>query len=177
MPLFAVHGFSCKRDNEPHLKFSMKKGVLLIYRMMPQMLNFKDDWPTFEPSKSAAVLRLNAGFREAHYADILQSWYLPIDIHCILLHVKFEDGLSISVLKKKQLVTKIHNGESKKLLNGRPLTLFLKPRLSRAEFKTGGSCEGITAKGPTLVIFCQYTYHSHKHYKQVYYQSTYRQTE
>jgi hypothetical protein len=34
------------------------------------------------------------------------SWCQPIDMHCIVLPVKFEDGLSISVLRNKQLFTK-----------------------------------------------------------------------
>jgi hypothetical protein len=32
---------------------------------------------------------------------MLQFWYHAKDIHFILLHVEFEDGLSISVLKNK----------------------------------------------------------------------------
>jgi hypothetical protein len=40
MPLFVWHDFSRGRDNKLHLKFDKKECVLLIYRMMPRMLNF-----------------------------------------------------------------------------------------------------------------------------------------
>jgi hypothetical protein len=35
------------------------------------------------------------------------SWYRSTDKHCIVLPVKFEDGLSISDLRKKVILSKI----------------------------------------------------------------------
>lgn len=47
--------------------------------------------------ESAAVLRLCVELTEAYNIIILQVWYLYIDIHFVLLHVEFDDGLSTSV--------------------------------------------------------------------------------
>jgi hypothetical protein len=53
------------------------------------------------PLESVAVLRLDGEFRDAYNTGMLHVWYLVIDMHFILLHVKFEGGLSISILKTK----------------------------------------------------------------------------
>ncbi|SAL99446.1 hypothetical protein [Absidia glauca] len=60
------------------------------------------------PPEPAAVLELNEEFREAYSKAIVQVWYPSIDIHFILLHVEFEDGLSILTWRDRgQLVMKI----------------------------------------------------------------------
>jgi hypothetical protein len=51
--------------------------------------------------QSVALFGLIEEFREAYSLFILHVWYLSIDIHYIVLHVEFEDGLSIPVLKSK----------------------------------------------------------------------------
>jgi hypothetical protein len=53
------------------------------------------------PLETVAVLDLCVVFREAHNTFILQVWCHLIDIHSTLLHVKFEDGSSIPILKTK----------------------------------------------------------------------------
>jgi hypothetical protein len=53
------------------------------------------------PLESVAVSGLTGKFRQAYNTDILQVWYLSIDMPSILLHMEFEDGLSISVLKNR----------------------------------------------------------------------------
>jgi hypothetical protein len=68
-----------------------------IYRMMPRTLGLVDEWPTVRPLGSVAILGLNVMFWEAYNIQILQVWFLSIDICFIVLHVKFEDALSISV--------------------------------------------------------------------------------
>jgi hypothetical protein len=40
VPSFVEHGYTLERDNKPHLKFHMKKGVFFIYRMIPSVLDF-----------------------------------------------------------------------------------------------------------------------------------------
>jgi hypothetical protein len=55
--------------------------------------------------ESVVVLGRSVVLREAHTAGILQIWYLSIDVCFILLHVEFEVGLSISILKTGQLVS------------------------------------------------------------------------
>jgi hypothetical protein len=42
---------------------------------------------------------------------VLVSGYQSIDMHCIVLLVKFDDELSISFLRKKQLFTKEKGGQ------------------------------------------------------------------
>jgi hypothetical protein len=53
------------------------------------------------PLESVAVSRLSIVFREAYSTGILQVWYLSIDIHFILFHEEFEDGLSILVFENR----------------------------------------------------------------------------
>jgi hypothetical protein len=103
--LFVWHDLSRERDYKPHLKFYMKKSVLCIYRMIPTMLGFNERVTNFGVTtvESVAVSGLNVAFREVYNTDILQFWYHTIGIHLILLHVEFEDGFSISVLKIKAL--------------------------------------------------------------------------
>jgi hypothetical protein len=93
------YGFSLERDNKPHAK---KKVVLFIHRMVSRMYMFLvDELPSTGSLESVAVLGLNAMFREAYSTDMLQVWYPFIDMHFILLHEKFENGLSILIWKNK----------------------------------------------------------------------------
>jgi hypothetical protein len=41
-----------------------------------------------------------------YITKVLDSGYQPRDMHCIVLTVKFDGGLSISVLRNKQLLKK-----------------------------------------------------------------------
>jgi hypothetical protein len=58
-----------------------------------------DKLSTLWPLESVSILGLSVVLREAHSKGAFQVWYHSIDIHSILFHVEFEDGLSISVLK------------------------------------------------------------------------------
>jgi hypothetical protein len=51
--------------------------------------------------ESVAVLRLCVVFREAYNTGILLFSNTSIDIHFDLVHAKFEEGLYISILKKR----------------------------------------------------------------------------
>jgi predicted membrane protein len=51
----------------------------------------------------------------AYNTNTLQVWCLLIDIPFILLHVSFEDGLFISVLKARQFGTNFYNEKSKSI--------------------------------------------------------------
>jgi hypothetical protein len=99
---FDKHGFSLEKENKPLVKFYMNKAMLLIYRIIYRMESKEqivvDEWPTFEPLESLPV-ELSVSFREACSTGILQIWYLLIDIHFILLQLKFEDGFLILILK------------------------------------------------------------------------------
>jgi hypothetical protein len=87
--------------------------------MIPDMLVFNDESPTFGPLEKTAVLELNVVFKKEYDTYILQVWYFSIDIHFILLHKKFGNGLSISVLKNRTKFLKKSN-----VFNGRPSTQF-----------------------------------------------------
>jgi hypothetical protein len=67
------------------------------------MLGLVDRLPTLGPLESFAILRLGVAIRDAYSTYMLQVLYLLIDMHYILLYVKFEDGLSISVLKNNAI--------------------------------------------------------------------------
>jgi hypothetical protein len=60
-----------------------------------------DEWPTLGPLESVAVLKLSVVLREGYNTNILQFWYQSLDIHFILLHVKFKDTSFISVSKNR----------------------------------------------------------------------------
>jgi hypothetical protein len=55
-----------------------------------------DEIQTLMPLGLVAVSKLSVVFAKAYNAGILQIWCLLMYIHFILLHVEFEDGLSIS---------------------------------------------------------------------------------
>jgi hypothetical protein len=60
-----------------------------------------DELPTFGRLESVAVWGLEVAFKEAYNASALQIWSASIDIHLILLHVVFEDGLPIPILSNR----------------------------------------------------------------------------
>jgi hypothetical protein len=60
-----------------------------------------DKIPILGPLETIAILGLDVVLKDSYGTDILQIWYHSIDIHFILLHVKFEDGSSISFLKNR----------------------------------------------------------------------------
>jgi hypothetical protein len=60
-----------------------------------------DESLSLEALESVAVLGLSVVFREAYSTSTFHVWYLLLDIHFILLHVEFEGGLSMSVMKNR----------------------------------------------------------------------------
>jgi homogentisate 1,2-dioxygenase len=62
-----------------------------------------DEWPLLIPLQQGAFLRLLVAFTDPLGIKVPVSWYQSIDMHCIVLLVKFEGGLTISVLRKKAL--------------------------------------------------------------------------
>lgn len=59
---------------------------------------------SLEELQSVAVWELCLGLTDVYNTGRTRFWYLSIDILCILLHVKFEGGLPISVLKYRTLL-------------------------------------------------------------------------
>jgi hypothetical protein len=60
-----------------------------------------DELQIFGLLKSFAVIVLGVVFTHTYGTGILQVCYPSIDIHLILLHVRFDDKLSISVSKTR----------------------------------------------------------------------------
>jgi hypothetical protein len=79
--------------------------VLLIYSMIPRNWAVVDGWPTFGLLESIAILGLCKVLRDAYSTEILQVWYVLIDIHFIVFHAKFKDGLSIPIRIKRDNFT------------------------------------------------------------------------
>jgi hypothetical protein len=62
--------------------------------------------PFLIPLQSLPFWGFLVAFNDAYNTKMHRCWYQSIDISCIVFLVKFEDGLSISVWKNKQLSTK-----------------------------------------------------------------------
>jgi hypothetical protein len=54
----------------------------------------------FDTTPTGRFLRLLVAFTHSLDIQVHVSWYQSIGMHFIVLAVKFEDGLSISVLRK-----------------------------------------------------------------------------
>jgi hypothetical protein len=57
------------------------------------------------PLQLVAFGGLLVAFTDSYNINMRVSWYQSIEMHCIVLPVKYEGGLSISVLKNEQLFT------------------------------------------------------------------------
>jgi hypothetical protein len=86
-----------------------------------------DEVPSLGPLESVTVWGLCVVFREAYNTDVLQVLYLLIDIPSIMLHVEFEDRLSISVMKNRAIHHKNLHLEIVKLLKSQG-HFYFKPR-------------------------------------------------
>jgi hypothetical protein len=115
--LFTGHGFSRKRGNKPHLQFHMTKAVLRIYRMMLRMVGFGAWMTDFRsPGTSrcfGASCSAQRSIQQKYTSSLVSLNRYPF--HFISWGIIIEDGLSISVWKTGQFVTKIYNWKSKKV--------------------------------------------------------------
>jgi hypothetical protein len=77
--------------------------VLLIYRLIPRQPDF-DGWlAAFGTTPVSRFPGLLVAFTTAYNMKVLDSGYPSIDMHYIVLIVKFDGGLSIAVLRNKQI--------------------------------------------------------------------------
>jgi hypothetical protein len=74
-----------------------------------------DEWPPLGALESVAILGLSVVFREEYSTAKSQIWYHSVDMHFVLFHVKFEDGLIISVWEKKATCHKYLQLENQKI--------------------------------------------------------------
>lgn len=98
IPMLDLH-FLVKEIVKPPSNFAQRKVLFLSiiwYQVCWALMNKSLSTVS---SQSVAVLELYAVFTYANSTKVLQFLLPPIDIHCPLLRVEFEDGLSISVLR------------------------------------------------------------------------------
>lgn len=96
--LFLGHSFSWEQDSQPALKFSMKKVVLPIYRMVPRIPGFPESLDAFRCTPVSRRLG-SVALAYEHNIRRMRTRYRLADINYVLFHVRFEVGLSISVLR------------------------------------------------------------------------------
>jgi hypothetical protein len=107
---FASH-FSPEWDRQTAFKFNMDLDVLLNYRLIPRTYGLLGYTATFGTAPTNRFFwAFFFAFTDAYDMKVLVSRYQSIDMHCIALPVKFDDGLSISFLRKKQFFTKKRGG-------------------------------------------------------------------
>jgi hypothetical protein len=80
--------------------------VLFIYRLIPSKRDFFGWLAIFDITRISRFLGLLVASTAAYNIKVLVSGYQSIDMHCIVLPVKFDGALSISVLRNKQLLKK-----------------------------------------------------------------------
>lgn len=99
--LFLRHEFSCELDRSPYFKLYMKKDVL------PTIVWCQGYWvslhklPSLVTFQTVAALKRCVHFTGVGVIVIPRFWCLPIDIDCVLFHVKIEDELYISVERNR----------------------------------------------------------------------------
>jgi hypothetical protein len=105
-PTFFKSHFSPEWDRKPAFKFNIRLDVLLIYRLIPRTHGLLGCTTTFATIPINRFLGILLAFTTAHNVKVLVSGYQSIDIRCMVSPVKFEDGLSMSILRYEQLFTK-----------------------------------------------------------------------
>jgi hypothetical protein len=100
--------FSCERDGQPNFKFDVDSKVLFIYRLIPRKFDFLTMFAALgaTPTSSFLGASRNVPSRIQYNIEMFVSGYLPIHMHCIMIPVKFDGGMSISVQRNKQLFQK-----------------------------------------------------------------------
>jgi hypothetical protein len=104
--IFLAFHFSPEWDRQPAFKFNIQLDVLLIYRLIPRTHELLGCTTTFGTTQTTVFWEILSAFTTAHIVKVIISRYQSIDMHCVEMPVKFEGGLSMSFLRKKQLFTK-----------------------------------------------------------------------
>jgi hypothetical protein len=100
--------FHLNGKDKSAFKFNMDLDVLLIYRLVPRAHGLLGYTATFCTTPISRFFEAFFFLSRMHTIwKCFVSGYQLIDMHCIALPVKFDGGLSISFLRKKQLF-KIH---------------------------------------------------------------------
>lgn len=100
-PVFLGYDFSCKWDGQPYFKLDLKKGVISIYWTISRMLGFLGSAVVWDALQYVVDLGLWVVFTDAYNTAVARSWCHSIAVDCILFHMKFEGGWSISILRNR----------------------------------------------------------------------------
>jgi hypothetical protein len=103
---FFISPFSRERNVQPTIKVGMAIQVLVIYRLIPRKPGFLDYNIVFDPNPLVGFWMLLLALTTACNVKVFVSRHQSIDMHCIVLPVKLNGGLSIPVLINKQIFTK-----------------------------------------------------------------------
>jgi hypothetical protein len=110
--IFLASHFSPKWNGQPAFKISMVLDMRLIYPLISSVHGLIGYTATFNTTPISRFLgAFFFAFTDAYDMEVLVSKYQSIDMHCIALPVKFDNGLSISFLRKKQLFKKKGGGQ------------------------------------------------------------------
>jgi hypothetical protein len=115
--------FSIKEITSLTSNFTWRKWFILSTDWCQGYKVLVDKMLTLGHLETIAIFKLSVVLKDAYSTGILQVLYHSIGIHFILLHVELEDGLSISVWKKR--ATRHKNLE----LGDRKVTKKVKRRL------------------------------------------------
>jgi hypothetical protein len=92
--------------------FTKKRECYLTTEWCQGCWILADKIVTLGPLKSVAIMWPFVVFKETYTAGILHVWYVLIDLHSTLSHVKFKEGSSISVLQTRAAHHRIYNEKS-----------------------------------------------------------------
>lgn len=72
---------------------------MMVYRMMVRMLGFLNKLLPLGGAQMSSCFELCVELIDTYSKNIVHFWYPLIDMYCFVLRVKFENGLSIPVLR------------------------------------------------------------------------------
>jgi hypothetical protein len=98
--------FSCERDERSNFKFDVDLEVSFIYRRIPRKPDLLGWLANFDATPISRFGELLVACTAAHNVKVLVYGYQSIDMHFIVVPVKFDGGLSMSILRNKQLFYK-----------------------------------------------------------------------
>jgi hypothetical protein len=99
--------FSRERHGQPNFKFDIDSEVCFIYRLIPRKPDFLGWLLLFDTTPIGRIVWALVAFTAAYNIKVFVSGNQSIDMHCIMLPVKSDGTLSISVLRNKQLFKKM----------------------------------------------------------------------
>jgi hypothetical protein len=94
-PTFLGSHFSCERDKQPTFKLEINSEMLFIYRLTPRRLGFLGWIDFFDPTPISRFFGPSFSVHGLMNIKMHVYWDKSIDMHFMVLPVKFDNGLSI----------------------------------------------------------------------------------